>query len=132
MLKVGPIISAETSDILSTLPDIERALSRLVTSRGGPRDLAALAQGLFKAGSLSLLLNRSGTAESQLEILALAEIAQNPAPLAEKITPALADELPLLARDGHFIRQGYDSQLDELRQMRDESRRLMADLLYFH
>ena len=124
----NPIISAETSDILSTLPDIERALSRLVTSRGGPRDLAALAQGLFKARSLSLLLNRSGTAESQLEILALAEIAQNPAPLAEKITPALADELPLLARDGHFIRQGYDSQLDELRQMRDESRRLMAGL----
>ena len=33
-----------------------------------------------------------------------------------------------MARDGHFIRKGYDRQLDELRQMRDESRRLMANL----
>ena len=124
----NPMIASEAREILATIPDIERALSRLATGRGGPRDLSGLAQGLYKARSLSLMLNRGGAAESQKEILALAEIAQNPAPLAEKITPALADELPLLARDGHFIRQGYDRQLDELRQMRDESRRLMANL----
>jgi DNA mismatch repair protein MutS len=122
------MIASEAREILATIPDIERALSRLATGRGGPRDLAGLAQGLYKARTLSLLLNRSGEAESQKEILALAQTAQKPAPLAEKITPALADELPLLARDGHFIRQGYDRQLDELRQMRDESRRLMANL----
>ncbi|MGB1759029.1 MAG: MutS-related protein, partial [Candidatus Puniceispirillaceae bacterium] len=81
-----------------------------------------------KARSLSLLLNRSGAAESHKAIQELARNAQEPAPLAEKITPALGDELPLLARDGHFIRQGYDSQLDALRQMRDESRRLIAGL----
>ena len=122
------MIASEAREILATIPDIERALSRLATGRGGPRDLAGLAQGLYKARTLSLLLNRSGEAESQKEILVLAQTAQKPAPLAEKITPALADELPLLARDGHFIRQGYDRQLDELRQMRDESRRLMANL----
>ena len=124
----NPMIASEAREILATIPDIERALSRLATGRGGPRDLAGLAQGLYKARSLSILLNRSGEAESQKEILALAQTIQKPAPLAEKITPALADELPLLARDGHFIRQGYDRQLDELRQMRDESRRLMANL----
>ena len=124
----NPMIASDASEILATIPDIERALSRLATGRGGPRDLAGLAQGLYKARTLSLLLNRGGEAESQKEILALAQTAQKPAPLAEKITPALADELPLLARDGHFIRQGYDRQLDELRQMRDESRRLMANL----
>ncbi len=124
----NPMIASEAREILATIPDIERALSRLATGRGGPRDLAGLAQGLYKARTLSLLLNRSGEAESQKEILVLAQTAQKPAPLAEKITPALADELPLLARDGHFIRQGYDRQQDELRQMRDESRRLMAKL----
>ena len=124
----NPMIASDASEILATIPDIERALSRLATGRGGPRDLAGLVQGLYKARTLSLLLNRGGEAESQKEILALAQTAQKPAPLAEKITPALADELPLLARDGHFIRQGYDRQLDELRQMRDESRRLMANL----
>ena len=104
---------------------MERGLSRLATSRGGPRDLAGLAQGLYKARSLSLLLNRSGAAESTRLFRNLPETHKT-SPLAEKITPALGDELPLLARDGHFIRQGYDSQLDALRQMRDESRRLIA------
>ena len=124
----NPIIAAEAEEILTKIPDMERGLSRLATSRGGPRDLAGLAQGLYKARSLSLLLNRSGAAESNKAIQELARNAQDPVPLAEKITPALGDELPLLARDGHFIRQGYDSQLDALRQMRDESRRLIAGL----
>ena len=124
----NPIIAGEAEEILTKIPDMERGLSRLATSRGGPRDLAGLAQGLYKARSLSLLLNRSGAAESHKAIQELARNAQEPAPLAEKITPALGDELPLLARDGHFIRQGYDSQLDALRQMRDESRRLIAGL----
>ena len=127
-LTQNPIIAGEAEEILTKIPDMERGLSRLATSRGGPRDLAGLAQGLYKARSLSLLLNRSGAAESHKAIQELARNAQEPAPLAEKITPALGDELPLLARDGHFIRQGYDSQLDALRQMRDESRRLIAGL----
>ena len=41
---------------------------------------------------------------------------------------ALADELPLDRRDGHFIRNGYDSALDETRGLRDESRRVVAAL----
>mgnify|MGYP001245262599 CR=1 FL=1 len=46
----------------------------------------------------------------------------------KKISEDTYDRLPLLTRDGHFIRQGYDSRLDEFRQMRDDSRRLMAGL----
>ena len=42
--------------------------------------------------------------------------------------PALADDIPLLARDGNFIRAGYDISLDQIRQLRDESRRLIAGL----
>ena len=43
-----------------------------------------------------------------------------PRGLSDELTPALADELPLLARDGGFIRQGYDLALDNLRGLRDE------------
>ena len=62
------------------------------------------------------------------EIARLCAVAQAPAQLGDQILPALADELPLLVRDGGFILKGYDSQLDHLRQMRDESRRLIAGL----
>ena len=43
--------------------------------------------------------------------------------LAEHLDAALGDELPLLKRDGGFVRAGYDAELDEMRALRDESRK---------
>ncbi len=40
----------------------------------------------------------------------------------------LADELPLFKRDGGFVRDGYDGALDEARSLRDESRKVVAQL----
>jgi len=48
--------------------------------------------------------------------------------LASSIDVALAEELPLLARDGGFVRQGYREALDEHRRLRDESRQVIAGL----
>ena len=48
--------------------------------------------------------------------------------LVDRLTRALAAELPLLARDGGFIATGYASDLDELVKLRDDSRRLVAGL----
>src|SRR5690606_27726699 len=39
---------------------------------------------------------------------------------------ALADDLPLLRRDGGFVRPGHDAEIDELRQLRDQSRQIIA------
>ena len=41
---------------------------------------------------------------------------------------ALADDLPLFKRDGGFVREGYDTALDEARSLRDESRQVVAQL----
>src|SRR5262249_61281829 len=48
--------------------------------------------------------------------------------LARELSAALADELPHLKRDGGFVRAGYDAALDEVRALRDESRRVIAAL----
>jgi DNA mismatch repair protein MutS len=48
--------------------------------------------------------------------------------LVDRLTRALAADLPLLARDGGFIAAGYDPRLDELKALRDDSRRLIAGL----
>ena len=50
------------------------------------------------------------------------------AELVDRLTRALADELPLIARDGGFIAARYEPELDELRMLRDDSRRLIAEL----
>jgi DNA mismatch repair protein MutS len=45
-----------------------------------------------------------------------------------ELSQALADELPFLKRDGGFVRTGFDGALDDVRQLRDESRRVVAAL----
>ena len=118
---------------LRVQPDMQRALSRLSMGHGGPRDLAAIAAGLDGAANIiavvrTVLASDFATVGPPGDLLVFLDNMQNPTPLADKLNPALADDLPLLARDGGFVRQGYDLALDELRGLRDENRRLIAAL----
>ena len=112
---------------LKGVGDIERALSRLSLGRGGPRDLAGLRDALGAAPALRTALGESGGALPE----GLAECARDlgeHGALVDRLGRALAAELPLLARDGGFIAQSYAPPLDELRALRDESRKLIAGL----
>ena len=51
-----------------------------------------------------------------------------PQALTDLLTNALGDEAPLLQRDGGFVREGYHQELDEMRGLRDESRKIIAGL----
>jgi DNA mismatch repair protein MutS len=112
--------------VLKTLPDLPRALSRLVLGRGGPRDLGALRQAMVVAASVDALL------EPMLLPPELAgcvqTIAALPKPLLHSLEAVLDDELPLSPRDGGFVRSGQNDTLDEARALRDESRRVIARL----
>ncbi len=111
---------------LEKVPDLARALSRLSLGRGGPRDLASLRDGLARAGALQARLG----AEAMLPpaLAGLRDGLGNHDALVNTLGNALADELPIYARDGGFIRSGVDAALDELRVLRDESRRHIAQL----
>ena len=126
-----PDCADDLQAMLSGAADIERALSRLIAGRGGPRDLAALASALIIGRDICLRIYNTAddidiTRTEKMRQLGTA--AAEPAQIADTIVPALADELPLLARDGQFIRHGYDDSLDYLRRLRDENRRLIAGL----
>ncbi|ENR06116.1 DNA mismatch repair protein mutS [Brucella ovis IntaBari-2006-46-332] len=111
---------------LKGVPDMPRALSRLAVGRGGPRDLGALACGFEAAGGIASLLDGALLPD---ELAAAREaIEKMPAGFAAHLDRALADELPLLKRDGGFVREGYNSELDEMRALRDQSRRVIAGL----
>ncbi len=110
-------------DDLRKFPDLDRALSRLALDRAGPRDLAAirnaLTQAIAVAGKLAghdlptLLTDASGDLLGHDELLDL-------------LDQALVAEPPLLVRDGGFIAEGYDEDLDEARTLRDEGRGVIA------
>ena len=111
---------------LKTMPDVTRALSRLAVERGGPRDLAALRDGLAAARAIHALLAQ---AKLPPELAAAHATLANCAPgLQTALTAMLADDPPHKARDGGFVRAGHDSALDAARALRDESKRVIAGL----
>ena len=109
---------------LKGVADMPRALSRLALNRGGPRDLGALRAGFAAAGDIAGIF--AGKVLPRELAGALEAIAALPVALAEHLARALADELPLLKRDGGFLRAGYDAELDEMRALRDGTRRVIA------
>ena len=115
-------------ETLKGLADIERALSRLSLGRGGPRDLAALRDALGAVPGLRATIAAAGLAGMPDGIAACMRGLGEHDVLVERLTRALGPDLPLDPRDGGFIAAGYSERLDELRALRDESRKLIAGL----
>ena len=114
---------------LRAFPDIERTLSRLTVGRGGPRDLAAVRDGLALAPRLRAILDKPGElAVSGETTAALADGLGQHDILAACLAKALVPTPPLFIRDGGFIATGYNAPFDEFVTLRDESRRLIANL----
>ncbi|MEO6380628.1 MAG: DNA mismatch repair protein MutS, partial [Nitrobacter sp.] len=111
--------------ILRTAPDMSRALARLSVGRGGPRDLAGLRDGILAADRALTLL---GTMPDPPQDIATAmqALRQPSRDLAHELDRALAEQLPLMKRDGGFVREGYEPALDEARKLRDDSRLVVA------
>jgi DNA mismatch repair protein MutS len=123
-------LSAEVRVALKAMPDLERALARLTSGRGGPRDLANVRDALSAVANLQKTL----TAQTNLAVMPkrlealLHGLHSAPQNIAELFAKALSADLPLLARDGGFIASGYRADLDENRKLRDDTRQVIAAL----
>ncbi len=126
-LFVGEVeLCAELRARLKAAPDLARALARLVVGRGGPRDLAAVRDGLFAAAAIG---ERLAAPTAVAEIAEAAAALRRPdRAIAAELAAALAEDLPHLKRDGSFVAARYEAALDEARGLRDETRRVIAAL----
>ncbi len=117
-------------EALRRAPDMERALSRISLRRAGPRDLAAIRDGLSAARQLAAILQQADALSPPPQLVAedAATLAADDGGLGQRLDEALAEELPLRASDGGFIRAGHHAALDEQRALRDDSRRIIAAL----
>lgn len=111
-------------EALRRVPDMDRALSRLALDRGGPRDLAAIRNGLSQA---ALIADQIAGVGSDLLASAAQGLRGND-DLISLLEQSLVDEPPLLARDGGFIAGGFDPELDDTRRLRDEGRGVIAGM----
>jgi DNA mismatch repair protein MutS len=112
---------------LKAVPDFARAIGRLALGRGGPRDLACLREGLAGAAAIGEALSASGDLPAELEMARLGLAALDPA-LHARLDAALGETLPLRMRDGGFVRDGFDAELDEARALGGDTRRVVAAL----
>lgn len=128
-------VREELRDILKACPDIERAVSRLTVGRGGPRDLANIKTALKVVPQLRNVL-RSCVRESEGRILGgIPEVLQKVmqrlgehSNLVAVLESALAEDLPLMARDGGFVREGYLPALDQVRSLKNDSHKTIVEL----
>ncbi|MFQ1700277.1 DNA mismatch repair protein MutS [Loktanella agnita] len=117
-------LRGDIRDALRGVHDLDRALSRLALDRGGPRDMTAIRNTLGQAAALAQLL------PDDLPDM-LQDAARNLTGHEDLLTllnDALIAEPALLARDGGFIASGYDTELDEVRKLRDEGRSVIATM----
>ena len=118
----------DTRSFLRQCADIERALARLSLDRGGPRDLACIRDTLMQTVQLHKVIHAAELPKGIKAALDTLKMWGAHHPLIDQLERALATELPVLTRDGGFIAKGYSPKLDELTQLRDESRLTIAQL----
>ena len=110
-------------DALRKTPDMDRALSRLSLDRAGPRDLAAVRDGLHQ----SLRISEALSAEAMPDLIKESVNALiGHSALLDLLDDALVAEPPLLVRDGGMVAPDYNAELDEARSLRDEGRGVIA------
>jgi DNA mismatch repair protein MutS len=118
---------ADLRALLKAVPDLARALARIAVARGGPRDLAAIRDGILAAAEFAARLAAMTDIPRELA-QAIHSLRRPNVAIAAELANALSDELPALRRDGGFVRAGFLPALDEARALRDESRRVIAAL----
>jgi DNA mismatch repair protein MutS len=105
-------LSARLADKLSGIGDLERLTGRVVTGRAGPRDLERIGHATAVLPELLALLDgRAGLLEELCTGLDPCD------DIATRITATLRTGCPVFARDGGFIKPGFDARLDELAEM---------------
>ncbi len=110
-LKNNVILRGDVMQSMSGVLDVERILARVVYSNSNARDIKAIAQTAEKASEIKAHLKVAASEElasAYHGIDALEDIRL-------RIEAELADELPVSVREGGFIRDGYNEEIDRLR-----------------
>ena len=103
---------------LKGIPDLERSLSRISLLRGNPRDLSLISKGLLNVREISknfIFQQRNLKPKLLNSILDSLKIDYG---LFFNITKALKSDLPLVTKEGGFIADGFNAELDYLRNLR--------------
>ncbi|CAN5234781.1 DNA mismatch repair protein MutS [soil metagenome] len=109
--------------LLKEVFDLERLVGRLNLGTASPRDLLALNRSLSQTPNINLTLSDA----SSLLLQVLSENIFELPNIRELIQSSIADEPPLNIKDGGVIRDGFDTELDELRNLSRSAKQIIAN-----
>jgi DNA mismatch repair protein MutS len=110
-------------EALGSVRDLERLIARISTGSGNARDVQATGVSLAQLPAVRDLVS-----ESPVELLSELGAAVEPLPdLVELIGRAVVDEPPVTIKEGGVIRDGYNAELDDLRQAATQGRKWLAE-----
>ncbi len=118
------LLRGDLRDALRRIADLERLIARVCSGAANARDLIGLKTSLLALPDVAAALPRApeGGALTPLR----AAVGQVPDGLLELLTTAIMEEPPLLLRDGGLIKDGYDAELDRLRDLRSGGKAFIA------
>ena len=114
--------------ILKEISDIERVLSRIALGSARPRDLVQLRQACAQIPFLRNAIQPIVSQNQSTLIQQLNDELGDFNGLHLRLMNAIVENPPVLLRDGNVIAEGFDSELDELRQIRDHAGQFLIDL----
>lgn len=118
-----PLLRSELEEALTKVLDIERLLSKLVNGSGNARDLLALKVSLQQIPAVKELLANNPTM--------LGDLSRQLDPLSELVTlieQSIVEEPPITIREGNLIKDGFNSELDQLRAAKRDGKQWIANL----
>lgn len=114
--------------VLKEISDIERVLSRIALDSARPRDLVQLRQACAQIPYLRHALQPILENEQSTLIQQLNEELGDFRGLYQRLFAAIVENPPVVLRDGNVIAEGFDTELDELRKIRDHAGQFLIDL----
>ena len=119
------VVRGEIRKELKGILDLERLTGRITLGLAAPRELVALRKSLTQLPVLKNFLTPPPVGGSEL-LRHLHEEIDDLADVRERLERAIADEPPALATEPGMIRSGYNSELDELRDLSQRSKQIIA------
>ena len=123
-LNNNAIMREEIREYLNPVYDLERLVSRITYQSANPRDLVAFKSSLSMLPAIKYLLKDSVCGELKTveeELDALEDVHA-------LISKAIVDEPPMIVREGGIIKEGYNEEVDKLRQAKTEGKNWLAQL----
>ncbi|MDE6148943.1 MAG: DNA mismatch repair protein MutS [Ruminococcus sp.] len=120
----SPVELGELTEIMSGVYDLERLMTRVMYKTASPRDLKSLSLTALKLPEIKSVLNNFS---SKLLTSLNSKISTLEA-VSNLIENAIVDEPPANVKDGGVIKDGFNEQLDDLRNIISGGKGIIDDI----